>query len=175
MTADGLPKHARVTVWNALDEIGRLVTDDGEEIKVGRAACSDFIPSVGAECWLHELRADRPGQLRRATSVSSTTTPPPSLESRAAEARAKADAAKAEPLVPVFVVPLLELLSLKERELGRPLIESEVLAIRSHAPCTMLRQSEAQSLASKRGSPDLDPENAWQQWQICRAQRQSES
>jgi hypothetical protein len=168
MTNEHFPKRARTTAWNEFDQIGRLMTDDGEELKVGRSACADFVPGVNTECWVHEVRADRVGPTRRATMVSLTSAPPPSREVAAAEARAKLDAKKAEPLVAVFVPPLLELLFLAERELGRPLVEAEVWALRDKANCVALGESAAKALFAKRGHADIDPENAWQKWQIVR-------
>jgi hypothetical protein len=75
-----------------------------------------------------------------------------------------------EPLVAVFVPPLVDVIRFAEDAKGEPLTEAEVAAIRDQAVCITMRQSHAQALESKRGYPDLDPENAWQEWQAIRSE-----
>ena len=75
-----------------------------------------------------------------------------------------------EPLVVVFIPPLVDVIRWAEDAKGEPLTESEVVAIRDEAICITMRQSHAQALESKRGYPDLDPENAWQEWQAIRSE-----
>ena len=75
-----------------------------------------------------------------------------------------------EPLVPVFVPPLVTLLHQAETEKGEPLSEEEVLAIRDSAVSITVRHSQAQAMESKRGYPDLDPDNLWQEWQAVRSE-----
>ena len=70
-----------------------------------------------------------------------------------------------EPLVPVFMPPLVTILAQHEREKGSPLTEDEMLAIRDKSVVMMMRQSIAQQMAEKRGYPDVDPERCWQEWQ----------
>ena len=75
-----------------------------------------------------------------------------------------------EPLVVVFIPPLIDVIRWAEDAKGEPLTEGEVAAIRDEAICITMRQSHAQALESKRGYPDLDPENAWQEWQAIRSE-----
>ena len=48
MVATSLPKRARITAWSDLDQVGRLIAEDGEELKVGRTACAGFVPKRNA-------------------------------------------------------------------------------------------------------------------------------
>jgi hypothetical protein len=73
-----------------------------------------------------------------------------------------------EPLIPVHVPALVQMLILKEREKGSPLTRDEVNEIRDNGGCIMLPQSEALKLAEGRGHQDIDPDNAWDQWQAVR-------
>lgn len=77
----------------------------------------------------------------------------------------------AEPqLIPVFIPALVTLLVRAERLKGGPLTEQEVLSIRDTSACMMLRVEHAQALVDRRGYDDLDPEHAWEDWQVVRAQ-----
>lgn len=75
-----------------------------------------------------------------------------------------------EPLVHVFIPPLVDVIRWAEEAKGEPLTEAEVTTIRDEAICLTMRQSHAQALESKRGYPDLDPENVWQEWQAIRSE-----
>jgi hypothetical protein len=75
-----------------------------------------------------------------------------------------------EPLIPTFVPPLVTLLVNAERQKGSPLNAGEVAAVRDRGACIMLPKSEATKLAKARGYDDIDPEHAWDQWQIVRQQ-----
>jgi hypothetical protein len=75
-----------------------------------------------------------------------------------------------EPLIPTFVPPLITLLVNAERQKGSPLNPGEVAAVRDRGVCIMLPKSEATKLAKARGYDDIDPEHAWDQWQIVRQQ-----
>lgn len=75
-----------------------------------------------------------------------------------------------EPLVAVFVPPLVDVIRWAEEAKGEPLTEAEVAAIRDEAISITMRQSHAQALESKRGYPDLDPENVWPEWQAVRSE-----
>jgi hypothetical protein len=72
-------------------------------------------------------------------------------------------------LIPVFIPALVTLLIHAERLKGSPLTEQEVLDIRDKGVCMMMRVEHAQALTEKRGYDDLDPENAWADWQAVRA------
>jgi hypothetical protein len=71
-------------------------------------------------------------------------------------------------LIPVYIPALVVLLTHHERKLGRPLTEDEVTSIRDNGVCMMLRASAAVEMAEQRGYPDIDPERAWQEWQVVR-------
>src|SRR5688572_24812807 len=75
-----------------------------------------------------------------------------------------------EPLIPTFVPLLITLLVNAERQKGSPLEAGEVAAVRDRGVCMMLARSEAIRLAQARGYEDIDPEHAWDQWQIVREQ-----
>jgi hypothetical protein len=74
-----------------------------------------------------------------------------------------------DPLVPVFMPALVVLLVDDERKKGSPLTRDEVIAIRDRGVCMMLKRSMAIEMAAKRGYDDIDPESAWEEWQVVRA------
>lgn len=73
-----------------------------------------------------------------------------------------------EQLIPVFIPALVVLLAHEEHERGRALTEDEVVDIRDHGVCMMVRRSMAVEMAEQRGYPDIDPERAWEDWQAVR-------
>ena len=75
-----------------------------------------------------------------------------------------------EPLVVVPIPPLFTLLQQHEAAKGSPLTEEEVLGVRDNAVCMTMRQSRADQLAESRGSPDVDPAKAWEEWVRIRSQ-----
>lgn len=81
-----------------------------------------------------------------------------------------ASPASDEPLIPVPVPPLVALLAHLEREKGAPLTEAEVTDIRDNCVCIMLPVSAVQKMAKSRGYDDINPEAAWEQWQVVRQQ-----
>lgn len=66
--------------------------------------------------------------------------------------------------VPSLVATLLD----RERAKGSALTEEEVLAIRDAAPSMAMPRDVAQKMAESRGYEDIDPENAWAEWQRVR-------
>jgi hypothetical protein len=52
---------------------------------------------------------------------------------------------------------------------GRPLGRDEVERTTSEATVTAMKPGDARAMELKRGCADLDPELAWDQWQIARA------
>lgn len=73
-----------------------------------------------------------------------------------------------EPLVPVFIPPLLVVLRAAEQEKGTPLDEDEVMSVRDKAVCMVVRQSAAQEMEAKRGYADISAEDAWEDWRLAR-------
>lgn len=73
-----------------------------------------------------------------------------------------------DPLIPVFMPALVVLLTNLEGQKRSPLTEDEVLDIRDRGACVMLPRSTAAKLAATRGYDDIDPESAWQAWQVFR-------
>jgi len=73
-----------------------------------------------------------------------------------------------DPLVAMPIPPLVTLLHARERETGAPLTEAEVLSIRDNAVSMMVHVSTARNMARERGYDDIDPENAWVEWQLIR-------
>jgi len=78
-------------------------------------------------------------------------------------------------LVVTPVPALVEVLLFKEREKGSPLTEAEVVEIRDKAVCIALPLSERIAMDEARGYADLDPENAWEQWQEVRRQHSQDT
>ena len=75
-----------------------------------------------------------------------------------------------QPLMLVPVPPLVALLANREREKGSPLTEAEVNEMRDNCVCINLPLSEARKMAEARGYDDINPEVAWDQWQVAREQ-----
>ncbi len=64
--------------------------------------------------------------------------------------------------------PLVELLTSLEQHKGSPLCEEEVLAACSTAAFIQVRELRAREIALLRGYDDIDPQNAWAEWQDYR-------
>ena len=77
-----------------------------------------------------------------------------------------------DPLVPVPIPALGVLLLNLEKQKGSPLSEQEVLQARDKAVCMMLPLSKKHLMDEKRGYQDINPENAWFEWQAFRAEAQ---
>ena len=73
-----------------------------------------------------------------------------------------------EKLVPVFIPALVAILVNLEDQKGEPLSYEEVMEIRDNASVMMMEKSHADALAESRGYDDIDPENCWYDWQMCR-------
>ena len=66
--------------------------------------------------------------------------------------------------VPALVAMLLA----KEREKGTALTREEVEAITDKAECIAMPRHARKKVDESRGYEDIDPEKAWEQWQIVR-------
>ena len=73
-----------------------------------------------------------------------------------------------EAVRPVPIPALVALLLRAEQLKGAPLTEEEVTRIRDDAACVAMTAEMQRQLAEKRGYADLDPERAWEQWQVAR-------
>ncbi|BBB69824.1 hypothetical protein UNDYM_5571 [Undibacterium sp. YM2] len=73
-----------------------------------------------------------------------------------------------EQLIPVFIPALIALLVHAEDSKGEPLTHAEVLNIRDYANVMMMEKPHADALDESRGYDDIDPENCWYDWQMCR-------
>jgi hypothetical protein len=74
-----------------------------------------------------------------------------------------------ERLVPVLIPPLVDLLRAHQTRKGEPLTRSEVERIRDGAIAMMMSVAHARLMEKSRGYPDLDPANAWDEWQAVLA------
>ena len=66
--------------------------------------------------------------------------------------------------VPSLVATLLN----RERAKRSPLSEQEVLEIRDNAPAIAMPDYALAKVEAERGYKDIDPENAWEEWQKAR-------
>jgi hypothetical protein len=66
------------------------------------------------------------------------------------------------------IPPLLTLLVAMEKKAQRPLVRDEVLKVRESMVCMAMKHADARALEIARGYADLDPELAWEQWQLVR-------
>ena len=74
-------------------------------------------------------------------------------------------------LIPVFIPALIVLLKQDERTKGSPLTADEVIAIRDRALCVKLPRDLAREIIGQRGFADIDPANAWEEWQAYPVQQ----
>ena len=73
-------------------------------------------------------------------------------------------------LVITFIPALITLLVAAERSKASPLTEAEVLEIRDNGVCMMLKRSDRDAVAERRGYADLDAGQIWEQWRAVRTQ-----
>ena len=66
--------------------------------------------------------------------------------------------------VPALVAVLLA----KEKEKGSPLTQDEVAEITDKAECIAMPRHARMKVDEARGYDDIDPEQAWEQWQQVR-------
>ena len=66
--------------------------------------------------------------------------------------------------VPSLVATLLN----KEKEKGTPLTQEDVEEIRDNAPCVAMTPEQRKAVDERRQYDDIDPEFAWEEWQIAR-------
>lgn len=66
--------------------------------------------------------------------------------------------------VPSLVATLLR----RERDKGTPLTEAEVVEIRDNCPSVAMTDEMLARVVERRGYDDIDPENAWEEWQAVR-------
>ena len=91
---------------------------------------------------------------------------------RSKKGRLAAVPAADEPMVTVYLNPLVILLVGRERQKGSPLTEAEVIAVRDQAQGIPMTRSQAEkfyaSLDGQMPIPRLDPERIWEEWQEVR-------
>lgn len=73
--------------------------------------------------------------------------------------------------IPSLVATLLN----KERAKGAPLTRDEVEAIRDEAPAQVLTPGQRAAVDQRRQYNDIDPENAWDEWQLARVELMDEN
>jgi len=83
-------------------------------------------------------------------------------------AKPAATAQAEEQLLIVPVPSLVSSLLALETEKGSPLTESEVLEATDKAPSIAMPAHALAAVAEGRGYDDIDPENAWAEWQAIR-------
>lgn len=72
-------------------------------------------------------------------------------------------------MAPVILPGLVAMLAGLERKAGRALTRKEVADIVQNSPTMAMDWKDALELERSRGYADLEPERAWEQWQIVRA------
>ncbi|WP_218854690.1 DUF4261 domain-containing protein [Paractinoplanes atraurantiacus] len=70
---------------------------------------------------------------------------------------------------PVFIPALVAVLTAAEEKAGRPLRRDEVERLTDDSTCMMMSHADAKNFERGRGYADLEPELAWSQWQVVRA------
>jgi hypothetical protein len=73
-----------------------------------------------------------------------------------------------ERLVLVPIPSLVSILLRLEKEKGSPLTEEEVIMARDSAVCIATPVGMIGALVERRGYEDIDPEQAWREWQEVR-------
>jgi len=71
-------------------------------------------------------------------------------------------------LVPTIIPSLVAVLSAAEGKKGRPLSRDELQTLVSNCPAIAMNPRDARALERSRGYADIEPERAWEQWQIIR-------
>jgi len=71
-------------------------------------------------------------------------------------------------LVPTIMPSLVALLLATERSEGRPLTQHEVEKLVSNSTSIAMEPKDVRALERTRGYADIEPELAWEQWQIVR-------
>jgi hypothetical protein len=71
-------------------------------------------------------------------------------------------------LVPTIIPPLVAVLLSRERSKGSPLTRREVEHIVTKSPAIVMEARDVLALERARGYADIEPELAWEQWQIVR-------
>jgi hypothetical protein len=66
------PCRCRISRYDSFDRVGRLACADGQEVRFGASACTDFEPAVGIECWIVAAAFDERAQAYRATVLNLT-------------------------------------------------------------------------------------------------------
>lgn len=74
-------------------------------------------------------------------------------------------------LVFVFTPALCAILTALERQHRAPLDQAQVVAARDQAACIATEPRDARKLEHARGYADLEPDLAWEQWQVMRSNR----
>ncbi len=74
----------------------------------------------------------------------------------------------AEDLSLVFIPSLVSRLLGAERQKGSPLTQTEVESTRDRATCVAMPKDVAAHVRETRGYDDIDPEQAWEAWQVVR-------
>jgi hypothetical protein len=72
---------------------------------------------------------------------------------------------------PVIIPPLVAILMNLEGKARRPLTREEVEDVTRRAPAIAMAHRDARDLERRRGYADIDPERAWEEWQIVRGER----
>ena len=68
----------------------------------------------------------------------------------------------------VFTPSLAALLMAAEKRKGAPLTKQQVEAIRDRAVCISMKPRDARAMERSRGYADIEPERAFEQWQLLR-------
>jgi hypothetical protein len=68
----------------------------------------------------------------------------------------------------VFMPPLAAVLGATEKQKGAALTKAEVEAIRDKAVCMTMKPRDARAMERSRGYADIDPERAFEHWQLLR-------
>jgi len=76
---------------------------------------------------------------------------------------------EASELVPTIIPPLVVSLAAAENAKGGPLTKGEVTTLVDKAPAIAMSIPDARALERGRGYADIEPELAWEQWQVVRA------
>jgi hypothetical protein len=79
-----------------------------------------------------------------------------------------ASGVQATRLVPTLIPSLVSVLTAAERSSGRRLTRREVEEIVANSPAIAMEPRDALTLERSRGYADIEPDLAWEQWQIVR-------
>jgi hypothetical protein len=175
LTGDGTVQSCGMHAFS-LPDVRVALDGDGEAVRHFASVLNVYQLAEDPELLSGQTFSPDPGTPRRVVERWPDTEYPPdhACHNPYGVWRLGPPGGKARPtgrLVPVFMPTLHVLLMALEAKEARPLTQEQVESIRDDGACITMKPADAQKLERSRGYADLNPELAWQQWQVVRKHR----